>query len=137
MESPLSARAALLQALTHPGHGTELIRRIASRTRGRVRLHQGSVYRALRDLERRGLVRMRTVRSGRAGRPRRYYELTPGGVAVAEAERNALADLVAERPGPTPSPVERDLMRERIKRCAELSALVLDLRRRVREADRA
>jgi DNA-binding PadR family transcriptional regulator len=75
MQSPLSARAALLQVLDYPAHGLELIRRVHKRTGGAVSLNQGSVYPALRQLEREHLVRGWTGRPAKGGgRPRRYYE---------------------------------------------------------------
>src|SRR5262245_3027783 len=126
MEVPLNARAALLQALTHPGHGIELIRRIAKRTHGRVRLRQGSVYRALKQIERRGLAKAVTVPSGGAGRPRRRYALTLDGVVAAAVERHALLGLLATQPIARPSADEVDLMRRRIRLCAEVSAFVLE-----------
>ena len=80
MQSPLSARAALLQVLDYPAHGLELIRRVEQRTGGAVSVRQGSVYPALRQLEREGLVRSWKGRSAQGGgRPRRYYELTRAG----------------------------------------------------------
>ena len=57
MDTPLSARAALLQALAIAGYGMELIERVRRDTHGHVRLRMGSVYPALGRLERERLVR--------------------------------------------------------------------------------
>src|SRR5574341_1438418 len=85
VETPLSARAALLQALRVPGYGLELMKRVHDSTGGVVGLRMGSIYPALRALEGEGLVRCLRVAARRKGRPRRYYELTPRGVRAAMA----------------------------------------------------
>lgn len=93
---PVAARAALLQVLVHgEGFGLDLIERVRSRTNGAVVLHQGSIYPALRALEREGLV---TSREGdplpeRGGRPRVYYKLTALGQDEALANRDAVIGL--------------------------------------------
>jgi len=96
MDTPVNAKAALLQALRHgEGFGLELIDRVAERTKGRIKLGQGSVYPALRDLEEEGLVKSWDGEplSERGGRPRRYYELTAKGRHVAVEQRAAVAGL--------------------------------------------
>ena len=132
MPSPLTARTALLQALTCPGYGVDLIERVKHATGGLVRLGMGSVYPALRSLERQRLVRCETVRpGGRAGRPRKYYELTPAGVVAANLEREAVAGLLRTRQDrPTAQEVLR--MQERLRRSASVSASAGRLRARVR-----
>src|ERR671911_368875 len=95
MQTPVSARAALLQALTMPGYGLDLIARVRRGSGGRVLLRMGSVYPALLSLERQGLVRRRRKVGGqRRGRPRQYYELTLAGVQAAMDEREALLGLL-------------------------------------------
>jgi PadR family transcriptional regulator PadR len=94
MESPISAKAALLQALiSEDGYGLDLIERVKKRTNGQVVLNQGSVYPALRDLEREGLVKSYESEPlpERGGRPRRYYKLTAAGQRSAFAQGRALA----------------------------------------------
>ena len=133
MVAPLTTKAALLQALfAGPGYGLELIARVAERTGGRVRLGQGSVYPALRDLEAGGLVRSWTGSRGvkGAGRPRVYYELTVAGVGAASALRDAVIGFVEageHRPGPSKS-VEAGL-----RRGLDLSAVARSLRGNRRE----
>lgn len=130
MDTPLSAKAALLQALAVPGHGLELAGRIRRQSADRVRLRPGSVYPALRALERKGWLRSRTnVRHGAVGRPGRYYQLTPEGVAAATAQREALSAFFRPGPRDAPSAADVQLMRERLRRCAQASAFVLKLRR--------
>lgn len=130
MPSPLSARAALLQVLDDPGHGLELIRRVGERTAGGISLRQGSVYPALRRLEREGLVRSWMGRPAPGGgRPRRYYELTPAGVKAAIAAKDMVVRFVRRPGGPTPSAREIEQMRDRLRRCVEVSAFCAELRR--------
>lgn len=94
----LDTQTALLQALIHgESYGLELIERVTAATKGRVRIGQGRVYPVLRDMEASGLV---TSHDGeplpeRAGRPRRYYELTAKGLRAARADAAALAGLLA------------------------------------------
>ena len=96
MDSPLNAKAALLQVLIREhGYGLDLIERVRERTNGKLTLHQGSVYPALRDLEREGLVKSWEADPSpeRGGRPRRYYKLTAAGQRVATETRNAIVGL--------------------------------------------
>ena len=134
MRTLLNARTAILLALDRPGYGLQIIDRVRRQTSGRVRLRLGSVYPALSDLERRRLVRSWEVPALSRGRRRRYYELTPKGVAAVRAEREALQGLLGTAPeGPTPEEIAR--MRGRLRECAAVSAFVLDLRRRMVNAE--
>jgi PadR family transcriptional regulator PadR len=130
MYTPLSAKAALLQALAIPGYGLELIERIRRQSGRQVQLRLGSIYPALRALERRRLVRSRAdAPRGAVGRPARYYELTPEGVATATAQREALGAFFRQGRYRPPSAGQVRLMRERLHRCAQVSRFVLKLRR--------
>jgi DNA-binding PadR family transcriptional regulator len=130
----LNARTAILLALERPGYGLQIIDRVARQTSGRVRLRLGSVYPALTELEKRRLLRSWEVPGARGGRRRRYYELTPKGVAAALAQREALQALLGKaREGPRPDEIAR--MRDRLRECAAVSAFVLDLRRRMADAE--
>jgi PadR family transcriptional regulator PadR len=96
MEAPVTAKSALLQVLASgEGYGLELIERVRDRTEGLVSLHQGSVYPALRWLERRGLVESYEAAGppDRGGRPRRYYRITAAGRRTAEEHRKAVRGL--------------------------------------------
>ena len=130
MQSPLSARAALLQVLDYPGHGLELISRVRARTGGAMSLKQGSVYPALRQLEREHLVRSWTGRSAKGGgRPRRYHELTLKGIRAASVIKQIVASLIQGPEVRTPPPREVAHMQDRLHRCAEVSAFCVELRR--------
>lgn len=77
-------QAALLVALAAgPGFGLELIDRVKAITDGKTVLHAGTIYPALRELERQGLLRSwdGETTPDRGGRPRRYYALTEQGQA--------------------------------------------------------
>lgn len=94
--SPVTTRAALLQALCGgPGYGLELIDRVEQRTG--MKLHQGSIYPALRAMEREGLLESyerSEALDERGGRPRRYYQLTAEGRRAAHDDRKVLAGFV-------------------------------------------
>lgn len=134
MACPLSAQAALLQGLALPGHGLELAERVRRDTRGQVRLGPGSLYPALRALQRRGWIRMRAAPRQSRGRPGRCFELTPEGVAASAVQREALAAFFAARPGSGPSPIDVRAMRQRLDRTMRASSFVLRLRRAVQAA---
>jgi len=122
----INARTAILLALDRPAYGLQIIDRVHRQTSGRVRLGLGSVYPALRSLERQRLVRSWEVPAPRKGRRRRYYDLTAKGVATVRAERETLQRLLGTaREPPTPRQLAR--MRDGLRECAALSAFVLDL----------
>lgn len=102
MESPITAKAALLQALvSEPGYGLDLIERVKERTHGAVVLGQGSIYPALRALESEGFIESyesEEAISERGGRPRRYYRLTAEGLRAAREQGRALGSLIAATP---------------------------------------
>lgn len=89
---------ALLQALVpSDGYGLELIERVRVTTVDRILLHQGTIYPALRTLERNGLVVGYDGESPAVtgGRPRRYYKLTSAGQRAAVEHARALAALIS------------------------------------------
>src|SRR5207253_2357127 len=90
MDNPITAKAALLQALIRgPSYGLDLIDRVRQQTGGRVSLYHGNVYPALRALEREGLVKSYEgdTTPERGGRPRRYYKITGQGQKAAMENR--------------------------------------------------
>jgi PadR family transcriptional regulator PadR len=96
MDAPVSAKAALLQALVAgPGFGLDLIERVKKQTNGKLVLGQGSVYPALRELEREGLLESYEGEPmpERGGRPRRYYRLNALGAKVALEQREVVFEL--------------------------------------------
>jgi PadR family transcriptional regulator len=132
MESPVTTRAALLQALRDgPGYGLELIRRIESITGGRVRLADARVYPVLKAMEKAGLVAARRFapKRRRGGRARVYYDLTVSGVEASTRDREALRALLARRAGIEVGPRERARMARRLLEAAELAEFGAALRR--------
>jgi PadR family transcriptional regulator, regulatory protein PadR len=136
VETPLSARAALLHALRIPGYGLELMARVRRGTGGSVRLRGGSVYPALRALEARGLVRSIAVKGAGKGRPRHYYELTAAGVRAAAAQRAGLLGFLMDPPGRPGPRTDVKVVRHRLEECSDLSGALLELRRQVQDAAR-
>lgn len=130
----LGARTSLLLALAAgPGFGLELIARVATRTEGSLRLNRGGVYLALRSLERQGLVHGWTQGRSGSGRPRRYYELTPRGILLAEKIHRVLQGLTQpERRAVGADETRR--MAERLERGGSLSVGALRLRAAGRRA---
>ena len=97
MDTPVTAKAALLQALlSGRGYGLDLIERVKERTNGQIVVRQGSIYPALRALEREGLLISYEADPSpeRGGRPRRYYELTAEGRRVAFSQRESISGLL-------------------------------------------
>jgi DNA-binding PadR family transcriptional regulator len=86
-------------------HGYAIIQDIAARTSGALRMSAGTLYRSIARMVEQGLIAETTRR-----RPledderRRYYRITPFGIAVARAEMRRLTELVrlARASGLTP-----------------------------------
>ncbi len=87
-------------------HGYAIIRDIADRTEGSLRLGTGTLYTALARLEALALVEESDRRAAPSedDERRRYYRLTPAGKAVLRAETRRLETLVqhARRKGLSP-----------------------------------
>jgi len=93
----LDTRSALLQALIEgPSYGLELIERVRQRTNGKMKIVQGRVYPALRELEDDGLLESYDSEpvSERGGRPRRYYRLTAEGLRAARDDAKTVYALL-------------------------------------------
>jgi DNA-binding PadR family transcriptional regulator len=81
-------------------HGYSIMRDIAARTGGKLRLSAGTLYGLIRRLLIQGLI----VELNERDRPpvphdderRRYYRLTPFGRKVARAEASRLAELLEQ-----------------------------------------
>src|SRR3954471_22469527 len=86
-------------------HGYAIIRDVAARTAGAVRLGTGTLYTALARLDGLGLVVESDARAAADDARRRYYRLTPLGRAVLAAETGRLDALVrhARRKGVKPA----------------------------------
>jgi DNA-binding PadR family transcriptional regulator len=79
----------LTALLAGPRHGYGIIKAVEEMSGGRVRLRAGTLYAALERLEAAGHVALDREES-EGGPPRRYYRLTPAGVALIEAEGRRL-----------------------------------------------
>ncbi|HEU4628406.1 MAG TPA: PadR family transcriptional regulator [Gemmatimonadaceae bacterium] len=103
---PLKTDVLLLLLALRDGerHGYALLREVAERSEGTVRLQTGALYRRLERLLDDGLVE----ESDRRPAPeadderRRYYRLSPLGAAVLAAELDRLGRLVASATGTAP-----------------------------------
>ncbi len=97
----------LLSALEDgPRHGYAVMEALRAGSGGQFDLPTGTIYPALRRLERAGLVHTRWSEEG--GRRRRLYELTPSGRRMLDAERHAWQEFsaaVTALLGPQPRPV--------------------------------
>ena len=89
-----SAEFLILSLLQHePRHGYELSKLIESRSNGVVQFHVSSLYPLLYRMEQRGWIHGRWVE--KAGqRRRRYYDITPAGRDVVEAQRESWLEFV-------------------------------------------
>lgn len=76
-----------------PRHGYAIMEALRAGSGGQFDLPTGTIYPALRRLERAGLVRTRW--SGEGGRRRRMYELTSAGRRSLDTERHTWAEFSA------------------------------------------
>jgi DNA-binding PadR family transcriptional regulator len=77
-------------------HGYAIIQDIASRTDGQLRMSAGTLYRSIQRMLEQGLIvepRQRPAPENDDER-RRYYRITPFGLAVARAEARRLTPMV-------------------------------------------
>lgn len=87
-------------------HGYAIIQDVEARTDGELRLSPGTLYRTIQRLLQQGLIAESRRRPARAldDERRRYYRITPLGLAAARAEMRRLTQLVrlARASGLTP-----------------------------------
>ena len=78
-------------------HGYSVMREVERRSAGAVALHPGTLYRALARLLEGGLIEELEARPDpeHDDERRRYYRLTPLGIAVARAEAERIAGQLA------------------------------------------
>ena len=77
-------------------HGYAIIQDIAARTGGALQMSAGTLYRSIQRMQEQGLIveaRERPAPEDDDER-RRYYRITPFGVAVARAEARRLTEMV-------------------------------------------
>jgi PadR family transcriptional regulator, regulatory protein PadR len=85
----LSAKVALLQVLSiEPGYGSDLAERIKKLTDGKIVFGAGSVYPAIREMEKEGLI----VQSETKGRSS-LYKITASGKKEAELNKKSILAL--------------------------------------------
>jgi DNA-binding PadR family transcriptional regulator len=78
-------------------HGYAIIKEVAARTGGALKLSAGTLYRSLDRMLEQGLIRELSARpsKGLDDERRRYYRITPFGRAVAAAEARRLTQMLA------------------------------------------
>jgi DNA-binding PadR family transcriptional regulator len=84
----------LLSLSLEPRHGYGIIKDVAARTDGQTELEAGTLYAAIKRLRDDALIREANGPRDADAR-RRYYDLTPSGRRVLQAESERLAQLVA------------------------------------------
>jgi DNA-binding PadR family transcriptional regulator len=77
-------------------HGYAIIQDVEERTEGELRLSAGTLYRSIQRMLEQGLIVESRRRPARAldDERRRYYRITPAGLAAARAEMRRLTKLV-------------------------------------------
>ncbi|HYC30666.1 MAG TPA: helix-turn-helix transcriptional regulator [Gemmatimonadales bacterium] len=93
---PAASFHILLALAEGDRHGYAIIQDVLARTGGEVRLSPGTLYRGIQRLLEQGLLveARRRPAPARDDPRRRYYRLTPLGLAVARAEAQRLDGLV-------------------------------------------
>jgi DNA-binding PadR family transcriptional regulator len=77
-------------------HGYAIIQDVETRTDGELRLSAGTLYRSIQRMLEQGLIVESNRRPARAldDERRRYYRITPSGIAAARAELRRLMELI-------------------------------------------
>ena len=92
-----SATFHILMALADEDrHGYAIIQDIASRTNGTLQMSAGTLYRSIQRMQEQGLIIETRERPApeEDDERRRYYRITPFGLAVAKAEAGRLTLMV-------------------------------------------
>jgi DNA-binding PadR family transcriptional regulator len=86
----------LMSVTDEDRHGYAIIQDVQARTGGELKLSAGTLYRSIQRMLEQGLVAEAKRRPAPAldDERRRYYSITPFGVAVARAEMRRLTQLV-------------------------------------------
>src|SRR6266498_5235778 len=93
---PVATFHILLALVDDDRHGYAIIQDVAARTGGELKLSAGTLYRSIQRMLEQGLIvetRERPAPEDDDER-RRYYRITPFGLAVARAEAHRLAQMV-------------------------------------------
>jgi len=93
---PAATFHILLALAEQDRHGYAIIQEVESRTGGELRLSPGTLYRSIQRMLEQGLLLEPRDRPSpeEDDERRRYYRITPFGVAVAKAEAARLSKLV-------------------------------------------
>ena len=93
---PTAAFHILVSLAEEERHGYAIIQDIEARTGGDLRLSPGTLYRSIQRMLEQGLLVESRRRPARAldDERRRYYRITPLGVATARAEMRRMTQLV-------------------------------------------
>ena len=98
MQTPLPAATfhILMSLAAEERHGYAIIQDVEASTRGELRLSAGTLYRSIQRMLEQGLIVESNRRPARAldDERRRYYRITPLGIATARAELRRLEQLV-------------------------------------------
>lgn len=94
---PVAAFHILVALADEDRHGYAIIKDIAARTSGALKLSPGTLYRSVERMRSQGLIREISARPAPDldDERRRYYRITPFGRAVAKAECRRLAQMLA------------------------------------------
>ena len=86
----------LLALAAEDRHGYGIIQDVAARTRGKLRLSPGTLYRSIQRMLEQGFIEETDERPAPEldDERRRYYRITAAGQAAARAEARRMADLV-------------------------------------------
>jgi len=105
---PAATFHILVSLLEGERHGYAIIQDVEARTERELRLSPGTLYRSIQRMLEQGLIVESNRRPARAldDERRRYYRITPLGIATARAEMRRLMELVrlAKERGLSPEP---------------------------------
>ena len=93
---PAATLHILMALADEDRHGYAIIQDVEARTGGKLRLSPGTLYRSIQRMLDQGLITEPRTRPAPEldDERRRYYRITPLGLAVARAEAARLSDLV-------------------------------------------
>ncbi|HEX6094901.1 MAG TPA: PadR family transcriptional regulator [Thermoanaerobaculia bacterium] len=96
MPLPPATFHILMSLAEEERHGYAIIKDVEASTDGELRLSPGTLYRSIQRMLEDGLIVESNRRPARAldDERRRYYRITPDGIAAARAELRRLAQLV-------------------------------------------
>ncbi len=88
-----SSNSLLLCLLEHQAmYGYQIVKELETRSQGYFKFKEGTLYPALHRLEKDGLISSSWQQIAN-GRQRRYYSITPKGIAKLAVERNQWKDF--------------------------------------------